>query len=56
MLYSSCNPSTLARDIDALAGYRVMRARLFDMFPQTAHSEVLVLLARDQDRAATAAS
>ena len=56
VLYSSCNPSTLARDIDALAGYRVMRARLFDMFPQTAHSEVLVLLARDQDRAATAAS
>lgn len=44
LLYSSCNPDTLARDLDRLASYRPLRARLFDMFPHTPHAEVLVLL------------
>ncbi|TNM37355.1 23S rRNA (uracil(747)-C(5))-methyltransferase RlmC [Nocardioides albidus] len=48
VLYSSCNSETLARDLTDLASYRPVRARVFDMFPQTAHAEVLVLLARDQ--------
>jgi 23S rRNA (uracil747-C5)-methyltransferase len=51
LLYSSCNPQTLARDLDRLPVYRPLRARLFDMFPQTPHAEVLVLLAHDPHQA-----
>lgn len=46
IIYSSCNATTLARDLAALPGYRVTRARLFDMFPQTRHHEVIVRLER----------
>ncbi len=46
VLYSSCNPASLARDLAAMPRFRAVRARLFDMFPQTAHAEVLVLLER----------
>lgn len=47
VLYSSCNPATLARDLAAMPSYDVTRARLVDMFPHTPHAEVLVLLARE---------
>lgn len=47
ILYSSCNAQTMAKDIGELAGYRVVRAQLFDMFPHTAHYEVLTLLVRE---------
>ncbi|GAA1503267.1 23S rRNA (uracil(747)-C(5))-methyltransferase RlmC [Nocardioides humi] len=50
VLYSSCNPETLARDLADLASYRPVRGRLLDMFPQTPHAEVLVLLERDAQR------
>lgn len=46
VLYSSCNPETLARDLADLASYTPVRGRLLDMFPQTPHAEVLVLLQR----------
>ncbi|KRA38196.1 MULTISPECIES: 23S rRNA (uracil(747)-C(5))-methyltransferase RlmC [unclassified Nocardioides] len=46
VLYSSCNPETLARDLADLALYTVVKGRLLDMFPQTPHAEVLVLLMR----------
>ena len=46
LVYSSCNPVTLARDLEAMPGWRVRDARLFDMFPQTEHAEVLVRLHR----------
>ncbi len=46
LLYSSCNARTLARDLAHLPGYRPVRARLLDMFPQTEHYEVLMLLRR----------
>ena len=46
VVYSSCNPTSLASDLAALPGYRVDRARVFDMFPQTRHGEVLVRLSR----------
>ncbi|MSZ76057.1 MAG: 23S rRNA (uracil(747)-C(5))-methyltransferase RlmC [Actinobacteria bacterium] len=46
VVYSSCNAESLARDLDALPSYVARRARLFDMFPQTAHHEVLVALTR----------
>ncbi|MGY6499090.1 MAG: methyltransferase domain-containing protein [Microcella sp.] len=46
IVYSSCNPDTLARDLAAMPDYRVERARVVDMFPQTTHVEVLTLLRR----------
>jgi 23S rRNA (uracil747-C5)-methyltransferase len=46
IVYSSCNAQTMARDISSLSGYRVERVQLFDMFPHTAHYEVLALLVR----------
>ena len=46
VLYSSCNAESLARDLAAMPSLRPTRARLFDMFPQTRHHEVLVLLER----------
>lgn len=46
LLYSSCNPVTLARDLAAMPSLRPVRARVFDMFPQTPHLEVLVLCTR----------
>ncbi len=46
IIYSSCNAQTMARDISSLSGYRVERVQLFDMFPHTAHYEVLALLIR----------
>ena len=45
MLYSSCNPVSLAADLEAMPSLRVRRAQLFDMFPHTDHAEVLVELA-----------
>lgn len=47
VVYSSCNPVTLAADLDRMPSLRPVRARLFDMFPQSDHAEVLVLLRRD---------
>lgn len=46
VLYSSCAVASLVRDLRAMPTLRPVRARLFDMFPQTPHSEVLVLLER----------
>ncbi|MHC0465393.1 23S rRNA (uracil(747)-C(5))-methyltransferase RlmC [Kosakonia cowanii] len=46
IIYSSCNAQTMAKDFAALADYRVARVQLFDMFPHTAHYEVLTLLIR----------
>jgi 23S rRNA (uracil747-C5)-methyltransferase len=46
IIYSSCNPQSLSRDLAQLASYDVERAQLFDMFPQTEHCEVLVALRR----------
>lgn len=46
VVYSSCNPVSLAQDLAAMPSLRPRRARVFDMFPHTAHAEVLVLLER----------
>jgi len=46
LVYLSCDPPTLARDLRAMreSGYRVTRLQGFDMFPQTMHIETLVEL------------
>lgn len=48
LIYVSCNPSTLARDLVFLkeGGYHLQSATLFDMFPRTAHFETVALLSR----------
>ena len=46
VLYSSCNVASLARDLAAMPSLRPVKARVFDMFPQTTHFEVMVLLSR----------
>lgn len=50
IVYSSCNPESLARDLRAMPSYEVVEARLFDMFPQTRHVEVMTLLRRSANR------
>jgi len=42
--YVSCNPSTWARDVALLEGYRLKRLVWLDMFPKTAHLELVSLL------------
>ncbi|WP_312046441.1 23S rRNA (uracil(747)-C(5))-methyltransferase RlmC [Erwinia sp.] len=46
ILYSSCNAQSMADDIIRLSEYSIVKVQLFDMFPHTAHSEVLTLLRR----------
>ena len=49
IIYVSCNPTTLARDIKQLlgGGYVLSKVKAFDMFPQTYHLESLVLLEKE---------
>ena len=45
IIYLSCNPSTLARDLEMLCPkYDIMFVQPYDMFPQTHHVETLVAL------------
>ena len=44
--YVSCDPHTLARDLQSLEGYQVERAFLIDFFPSTFHFESMVILKR----------
>lgn len=46
MVYSSCNPASLAADLRRMPSWRVEEARVFDMFPQTRHAEVMVVAHR----------
>lgn len=47
LVYVSCDPGTLARDLRALTHlYDLAAMRAFDLFPQTAHVETVVALSR----------
>jgi 23S rRNA (uracil1939-C5)-methyltransferase len=48
VIYISCDPATLARDLDRFSaeGYHVQRVQPFDMFPQTSKVETVALLER----------
>jgi 23S rRNA (uracil1939-C5)-methyltransferase len=41
VIYISCNPATLARDLSRLPSFRIESLHAFDMFPQTAHVETV---------------
>jgi 23S rRNA (uracil1939-C5)-methyltransferase len=49
IIYLSCNPSTLARDIKFLEGadFKLEEIKAFDMFPHTFHLETLALLTKN---------
>ena len=46
VVYSSCHAGSLARDLALMPSLRPRQAQVLDMFPQTAHYEVLTLLER----------
>ena len=48
IVYVSCNPATLARDVKLLSekGYSLTHAEAFDLFPRTFHVETVVLMTR----------
>jgi 23S rRNA (uracil1939-C5)-methyltransferase len=47
IIYASCNPATLARDLNGIAeSFDLVSCRAFDLFPQTAHVETVAVLDR----------
>jgi 23S rRNA (uracil1939-C5)-methyltransferase len=46
IVYISCDPATLARDLTRMPSFRLARAVAFDLFPQTAHVETVAVLDR----------
>ena len=44
IIYVSCNPMTLVRDIKKLDNYKLCGISILDMFPQTHHVECVTLL------------
>lgn len=50
IIYVSCKPATLARDLNLLCEkYAIKEGKVYDMFPQTAHVETLVHLQRKEN-------
>ena len=51
LVYISCDPATLARDIALLKnhGYKLKSAQAFDLFPRCAHVESVALLSRNKE-------
>lgn len=48
LLYMSCDAATLARDVARLSAYRIESIRAYDMFPQTAHVEIVCSLVPEE--------
>ena len=55
VVYISCNPSTLARDMERFAaeGYLLKTSEAYDMFPRTSHIETVALLIRKNENHST---
>ena len=52
VVYVSCDPATLARDLDILCHqgrYQLVKVQPVDLFPNTAHVETVVLLSREDN-------
>ncbi|WP_297567380.1 23S rRNA (uracil(1939)-C(5))-methyltransferase RlmD [uncultured Faecalibaculum sp.] len=49
IVYVSCNPSTLAKDIEALEDYEIEKVQPVDIFSQTSNVEAVVKLKRTED-------
>ena len=48
IVYVSCDPATLARDLAMLSeAYKVQSVQLVDMFPMTGHIETVCLLSKN---------
>lgn len=51
IIYVSCNPATLARNLDVLSDkYKVEEIKAYDMFPNTPHVETVVLMGKTVTR------
>ena len=46
VIYSSCNPASLAKDLTSMPRLFPVEGRVFDMFPHTTHVEAALLLER----------
>jgi 23S rRNA (uracil1939-C5)-methyltransferase len=46
IVYISCDPATLARDLARLTSFRLRACRAYDLFPQTAHVETIAVMER----------
>jgi 23S rRNA (uracil1939-C5)-methyltransferase len=46
IVYISCDPATLARDLARLTSFRLRLCRAYDLFPQTAHVETIAVMER----------
>ena len=44
VVYISCDPATLARDLQRMQGLQLTRLQAFDLFPQTSHVETVAVL------------
>jgi 23S rRNA (uracil1939-C5)-methyltransferase len=49
VIYVSCDPATLARDLSRMPRYRIAGVRAYDMFPQTAHVETVCELVAEAE-------
>ncbi len=47
IIYVSCNPQQLAKDVEKFKKYKINSVAIFDLFPQTNHSEAIVELVKD---------
>lgn len=49
LIYSSCNPVSLAQDLARLTEFTLQESQVFDMFAHSEHAEVLILLKRTDE-------
>ena len=48
IIYVSCNPDTLKRDIELLNNYEIDKLSIVNMFPKTKHVECIALMSKIQ--------